>query len=156
MKAFQIQDDWSIEHLRLVERHAPRPGPGEVLIRMSAASLNNRDLFVLKRGYGASTGTLPLVPVSDGVGEVIALGAGVTRLALGDRVCPMFFPGWAGGEPTAERLKSVLGGPVDGTMVELMAIGESSVARVPPHLTDAEAATLPCAALTAWRSWVPQ
>jgi len=156
MKAFQLQDDWSIDHLRLVERPDPTPGPGQVLIRLSAASLNYRDLFVLRRGYGASTGTLPLVPVSDGVGEVVALGAGVVRLAIGDRVCPMFFPDWIGGEPRLARMSRILGGPVDGTMVGLMAIGAESVVRVPPYLSDVEAATLPCAALTAWRALVTE
>lgn len=156
MKAFQLQDDWSIDHLRLVERPDPAPGPGQVLLRMGAASLNYRDLFVLRRGYGAATGTLPLVPVSDGVGEVVALGAGVDRFAVGDRVCPMFFPDWIGGEPRAAHIAAILGGPVDGTMVGLMAVGARSVVRVPPHLADVEAATLPCAALTAWRALVTE
>jgi len=156
MKAFQIQDDWSIDHLQRVERAEPVPKPGEVLIRLRAASLNFRDLFVLKRGYGASTGTLPLVPVSDGVGEVVALGEGVTRVAVGDRVSPMFFPDWIGGEPRAALLARILGGPLDGTMTELMAIDARSVSHVPAHLSDAEAATLPCAALTAWRALVTE
>ena len=92
MKAYQLQDDWSIDNLRRLERPDPTPKPGQVLIKLRAASLNFRDLFVLKRGYGASTGTLPLIPVSDGVGEIVAIGEGVTRVAPGDRVCPMFFP----------------------------------------------------------------
>jgi NADPH:quinone reductase-like Zn-dependent oxidoreductase len=156
MRAYQLQDDWSIDNLRRVERPDPSAGPGQVLIRLRAASLNFRDLFVLKRGYGASTGTLPLIPVSDGVGEVVALGEGVTRVALGDRVCPMFFPDWMGGAPRAALLAAILGGPRDGTMAELMAIDARSVSRVPAHLSDAEAATLPCAALTAWRALVSE
>jgi len=156
VKAFQLQDEWSIDHLRRVERPDPAPGPGQVLIRLRAASLNFRDLFVLKRGYGASTGTLPLVPVSDGVGEVVALGAGVTRVALGERVCPMFFPDWIGGAPRAALLAAILGGPLDGTMTEVMAIDARAVSRVPEHLSDEEAATLPCAALTAWRALVTE
>jgi NADPH:quinone reductase-like Zn-dependent oxidoreductase len=156
MKIYQLQDEWSIEHLRRAERPDPTPSPGQVLLRLRAASLNYRDLFVLKRGYGASTGTLPLIPVSDGVGEVVALGAGVARVAVGDRVCPMFFPEWLGGEPRAARLAAILGGPLDGTMSELMAIDARSVSRVPAHLSDAEAATLPCAALTAWRALVSE
>jgi len=156
VRVFQLQDDWSIDNLRLVERPDPVPGPGQVLLRMSAASLNYRDLFVLRRGYGASTGTLPLVPVSDGVGEVVAIGPGVDRLAIGDRVCPMFFPDWIGGEPRAARIAAILGGPVDGVMAELMAVGAGSAVRIPPHLSDAEAATLPCAALTAWRALVTE
>ncbi len=76
---------------------------------MKAAWLNYRDLVVLRRGYGALTGTLPLIPVSDGVGEIVESGAGVTRFAPGDRVCPMFMPTWTGGRPTAERLSRTLG-----------------------------------------------
>lgn len=156
MKAFQLQDDWSIDNLRRVARPDPVAGPGQILIRLRAASLNYRDLFVLKRGYGASTGTLPLVPVSDGVGEVVALGEGVARVALGDRVCPMFFPEWFGGAPRAAHLAAILGGPLDGVMQEIMAIDARSVSRVPGHLSDEAAATLPCAALTAWRALITE
>jgi len=156
MKAHQLQDDWSIDNLRRVERPAPTPQRGQVLIKLRAASLNYRDLFVLRRGYGASTGTLPLIPVSDGVGEIVALGEGVTRVAVGDRVCPMFFPDWIGGAPRAALLAAILGGPLDGTAAELMAIDARAVARVPEHLSDVEAATLPCAALTAWRALVSE
>lgn len=156
MKVFQIQDDWSIDNIRLVERPVPEPGPGEVLLRLKAASLNFRDLVVPKRGYGALTGTLPLVPVSDGVGEVVAVGAGVTRARVGDRVCPMFMPRWTGGEPNAERLTATLGGPLDGVMREYMTIGEQGIAHAPAHLSDEEAAALPCAALTAWTALVTE
>ena len=79
MKVFQLQDNWSIDNLTLTERPKPEPGPGQVLLQMKAASLNFRDLLVPKRGYGALTGTLPLIPISDGVGEVIATGEGVRR-----------------------------------------------------------------------------
>ncbi len=156
MRVYQLQDDWSIDNLRSVERADPALKPGQVLIRLRAASLNYRDLFVLKRGYGASTGTLPLVPVSDGVGEVVAIGEDVTRVAPGDRVCPMFFPDWIGGAPRAATLAAILGGPLDGAMQELMAIDARSVSRVPAHLSNEEAATLPCAALTAWRALITE
>ena len=141
MRIFQIEDDWSIDNLRLTERPDPEPGPGEVLIRLAAASLNYRDLVVLQAGYGRRTGGLPLIPLSDGAGEVVALGAGVRRVALGDRVCPLFTTTWQGGEPSAERFAGTLGGPVDGTMADLMAISEHSVAKVPAHLSDEEGAT---------------
>ncbi|MFZ5463369.1 MAG: zinc-dependent alcohol dehydrogenase family protein [Pseudomonadota bacterium] len=154
MRVFELRDDWSIDNLHLGERPVPRPGAGEVLLRMRAASLNYRDLVVLQRGYGALTGSLPLVPVSDGVGEVVEVGPGVTRVALGDRVCPMFMPGWLGGAPSAARLTRTLGGPLDGVMAEFMAMPEQSVAHVPAHLSDEQAATLPCAALTAWSALV--
>jgi NADPH:quinone reductase-like Zn-dependent oxidoreductase len=153
MRVFELCE-WSMEGLRLGERAAPEPGPGQVLLRMRAASLNYRDLVVLRRGYGALTGTLPLIPVSDGVGEVVAVGPGVTRVREGDRVCPMYMPYYYGGEPTAERLTRTLGGPLDGVMADLMAIDAESVVPVPAHLTDEQAATLPCAALTAWSALV--
>ena len=154
MKVFQIQDDWSIDHLQPAIRPDPEPGPGEVLLRMKAASLNYRDLFVCQRGYGSFTGTLPLVPLSDGVGAVVEVGAGVTRVQVGDRVCPTFHQGWIAGEPDLARLTRTLGGPIDGTMAELMCLSEQGVAKVPAHLSDDEAATLPCAALTAWSALV--
>lgn len=152
MRAFAIEDDWGLDHLRAVTRPEPRPGPGEALLRLSASALNYRDLVVPNRGYGRYTGTLPLIPVSDGVGTVVEIGAGVTRVKPGDRVCPCFFQGWIGGAPTLSRLTRSLGGPLDGTMVELMCVPEDGLVHVPVHLTDVEAATLPCAALTAWHA----
>jgi len=155
MKVFQIQDDWGMEHLRLAARPEPRPGPGQVLLRMRAASLNYRDLLVPYRGYGSFTGELPLIPVSDGVGEVVEIGAGVTRVKVGDRVCPCFNQAWIAGEASPERLAGVtLGGPIDGAMAELMCLPEGGVVKAPAHLTHEEAATLPCAALTAWSALV--
>lgn len=152
MKVFQIADDWGLTHLKLATRADPRPGPGQVLLRMQAASLNYRDLLVPDRGYGVHTGTLPLIPLSDGVGEVIEAGAGVTRVRAGDRVCPCFRQGWIDGPPDASH--SSLGGPIDGTMAELMCLPEGGVVKAPQHLTHEEAATLPCAALTAWSALV--
>jgi NADPH:quinone reductase-like Zn-dependent oxidoreductase len=154
MKVFQIQDDWGMENLRLSTRPDPRPGPGQVLLRMQAASLNYRDLLVPSRGYGVHTGTLPLIPVSDGVGEVVEAGSGLTRVNKGDRVCPMFNQGWISGEPGAEPATRTLGGPLDGAMAEYMVLPEAGVCKVPAHLTDEQAASLPCAALTAWSALV--
>lgn len=154
MKVFELDGAWSIDNLRVGERPTPRPGTGQVLLRMKAASLNYRDLLVLRRGYGALTGTLPLIPVSDGVGEVVESGEGVTRFTPGDRVCPMFKLTWTSGRPTAERLSRTLGGPLDGVMAEYMSVDEQGLASVPDHLTDEQAATLPCAALTAWSALV--
>ena len=141
-------------HLRLATRPDPRPGPGQVLLRMKAASLNYRDLVVPMRGYGSHTGTLPLIPISDGVGVVLEVGAGVTRAKPGERVCPHFLQAWISGEPTPERLSRSLGGPVDGTMAEYMVLPEEGVSKVPAHLSDEQAASLPCAALTAWSAIV--
>jgi len=139
-----------MEHLKLSSRSEPVAGPGQVLVRMKASSLNYRDLVVPARGYGSYTGTLPLIPVSDGVGVVDAVGAGVSRVAVGDRVCPTYFQSWTGGEPDLERLTQSLGGPIDGTMTDLMCLSEQGVVKVPAHLSDTQAASLPCAALTAW------
>jgi NADPH:quinone reductase-like Zn-dependent oxidoreductase len=154
MKVFELRDRWELDALRLGERPRPACGRGQVLLRMRAASLNYRDLVVLRRGYGSLSGTLPLIPLSDGVGEVVEVGEGVTRVAVGDRICPMYMPGYVGGEPTAERLARTLGGPLDGVMAEYVAIDAEGVARVPAHLRDEQAATLPCAALTAWSALV--
>lgn len=154
MRVFQIQDDWGMDHLQVATRPDPRPGTGEVLLRMRAASLNYRDLLVPGRGYGSFTGNLPLIPVSDGVGEVVEVGTGVTRVKVGDRVCPCFNQGWIAGEPDLDRMTRTLGGPIDGTMADLMCLPEGGVVKVPAHLSDEEAATLPCAALTAWSAVV--
>jgi len=154
MKVFQLQDNWSIDNLTLTGRPKPEPGPGQVLLQMKAASLNFRDLLVPKRGYGTLTGTLPLIPISDGVGEVMATGVGVRRVVVGDRVCPIMIQSWISGPPTMERVSSTLGGPLDGVMAEYMVLNEECVVQAPEHLSNEEAATLPCAALTAWSAVV--
>jgi len=154
VKVFQIEGDWGMDNLRISTRPEPRPGAGEVLLRVKASSLNYRDLLVPNRGYGSFTGNLPLIPLSDGVGEVIEIGAGVTRVKPGERVLPCFQQGWIAGEPSLERLTRTLGGPVDGTMAELMCLSQEGVVRAPAYLSDLEAATLPCAALTAWSALV--
>ena len=156
MKAYQIRDEWSLEHIELVEIPKPSPGPGEVLVEMKASSLNYRDMVVANRGYGSKTGNLPLIPVSDGVGIVRELGDGVSRVAIGDRVCPLFMQGWISGPPNRERLSATLGGPIDGVMAEFRCFPQDSVSKVPEELTDLEASTLPCAALTAWSALVEE
>jgi NADPH:quinone reductase-like Zn-dependent oxidoreductase len=154
MRVFQIEGDWGMGHLRLSTRDKPRAGPGQVVVQMKASSLNYRDLVVPNRGYGNHTGNLPLIPVSDGAGVVCEVGPGVRRVAVGDRVCPTYFQRWVSGEPDLERLTQSLGGPIDGTMTEYMCLSEEGVSKVPAHLSDVEAATLPCAALTAWSALV--
>ena len=154
MRVFQIEGEWGMEHLRLSTRPEPKAGPGQVVVKMGASSLNYRDLVVPNKGYGSHTGTLPLIPISDGAGIVTEVGPGVRRVAVGDRVCPTFFQNWISGEPDLERLTRSLGGPVDGTMADYMCLSEEGVAKVPAHLSDIEAATLPCAALTAWSALV--
>lgn len=155
MRAIEIRGGFGLDNLQLGERPDPAPGPGEVLLRMRAVSLNYRDLMTVEGSYNPRQ-PLPLVPCSDGVGEVAAVGEGVSRVAVGDRVATLFSQGWMGGRPTVEELRATLGGPLDGTLAELMVLPERGVIRVPEHLSDAEAATLPCAALTAWSALVEQ
>ncbi len=150
MRVFQVEGEWGMDNLKLSQRPDPVAGPGQVLVRMKASSLNYRDLVVPERGYGSFTGTLPLIPISDGMGVVCDVGAGVRRVAVGDRVCPTYFQNWTGGEPDLERLTQSLGGPIDGTMADIMCLSEQGLVKVPDYLSDVEAATLPCAALTAW------
>lgn len=154
MRVFQIQDEWGFDHLQVATRPDPKPGPGQVLIAMKASSINYRDLVVPNRGYGSFTGNLPLIPLSDGVGEIVEVGAGVKQLKSGDRVCPCFMQNWLGGAASLERVTGTLGGPIDGTMAQLMCLPESGVVKVPSYLSHEEAATLPCAALTAWSALV--
>ncbi len=149
MRVWELTDSFGLDKLALGERPDPRPGPGEVLLRMQAASLNFRDTLVVEGGYGPRVAT-PLIPVSDGVGEVIAVGDGVSRVGVGDRVCPLFFQRWQGGEARQAKMHESLGGPVDGVLAEFRVFPEDGVAPVPAHLSDVEAACLPCAALTAW------
>jgi len=154
MRVFQVEGDWGIQNLKISVRPDPTPGPGQVLLRMRASSINYRDPIVPERGYGSQSGELPLIPVSDGVGDVIEVGAGVTRVKVGDRACPAYFQTWISGEPNANRLTHSLGGPLDGTMSELMCLSEEGVVKVPEYLSNLEASTLPCAALTAWSALV--
>lgn len=140
----------------LTVREVPDPaaGPGEVLVRMRAATLNYRDTLVVEGGYGSHQRSENLIPLSDGAGEVVAVGEGVTRFKAGDRVVANFFQGWLAGEPGPEKLATGLGGRLDGVAAELRVLPESGLAHTPAHLTDAEAAALPCAGLTAWSAVV--
>jgi NADPH:quinone reductase-like Zn-dependent oxidoreductase len=149
MRVWELVDGFAPEHLRLAERPDPSPGPGQVLVRIGAASLNYRDTLVIRGGYGPRVG-LPLIPVSDGAGSVAAVGAGVAEVRPGDRVAPLFFQDWQGGPPSPEKLFRSLGGPLDGALADFMCVDAAGVARIPPDLSDAEAACLPCAGLTAW------
>ncbi|MDN3517227.1 NAD(P)-dependent alcohol dehydrogenase [Aquisalimonas lutea] len=152
MKVWEVQSHWGIDALTAIDRAAPVPGSGEIVVRMRAASVNYRDLLTVQ-GQGVGN-ELPLVPFSDGAGEVLEVDTGVTRVAPGDRVCPMFFPSWIDGGPTAEKRSDPLGGPRPGVLQEEMVLDAEAVAPVPEHLSMIEAATLPCAALTAWRALV--
>ncbi|MEO1367067.1 MAG: NAD(P)-dependent alcohol dehydrogenase [Acidobacteriota bacterium] len=149
MKVFEIQNGFGLDHLQPAERDDPRPGPGQVLLNMRAVSLNYRDFLMVTGRYNPRQ-PLPLIPCSDGVGTVEEVGDGVEDLAVGDRVATVFSQGWLAGEPTQAKIRSTLGGPLDGTLAEKMVLDATGVVAVPPELSDIEAATLPCAALTAW------
>jgi NADPH:quinone reductase-like Zn-dependent oxidoreductase len=150
VKVWQLTREWSIDAMEMVDQPDPTPGPGQVVVRMRAASLNFRDLLTVEGKGGAYR--LPFVPFSDGAGEVASVGEGVTRVAVGDRVCPMFFQSWFDGRPTASYRRLALGGTRPGVLQELLLLDAEGVSRMPSHLTFEQAATLPCAALTAWRA----
>jgi NADPH:quinone reductase-like Zn-dependent oxidoreductase len=153
MKAFQLTSFAGIEGLDPVNLPAPKPGPHEVLIRIRAASLNYRDLLVADGKYGPNQ-RAPLIPLSDGAGDVAAVGEGVTRFRVGDRVAGCFFQGWIAGPPSREKLTGDLGGGIDGVLAEQVVLHEQTVVRLPEHLTWEEGATLPCAGVTAWQAVV--
>lgn len=151
MKAYTTLGD-GIAALQLDEHPIPVPGPNEVVVKMAAASLNFRDLLVVN-GTAHWKPPEPRVPASDGVGIVVAAGAGVTRSRPGDRVAGIFLPKWLDGELTSETSAGGLGGPAaDGTLTEYRTFDEQAVVAVPGHLTDVEAATLPDSAVTAWHA----
>lgn len=156
MKIIELREGWGPENLVAAERPDPSPGPGQVMLRLKAAAINYRDYLMIQGGYGSTAGTLPLIPLSDGVGEVVEIGDGVTRVAVGDRVCPTFFQDWVSGPPNEAALATALGGPLDGVLCEMMVLSEDGVVKVPAKLDDDAAATLPCAGLTAWNAVVGQ
>jgi NADPH:quinone reductase-like Zn-dependent oxidoreductase len=153
MRAIEIQNKFGLESLTLVERPDPTAGPFQALLKLRAASLNYRDLLTVEGKYNPKL-PLPLIPLSDGVGEVVAIGDCVTRVKVGDRVAANFSQKWLGGEPARAKLGASLGGPLDGMLSEFRALHEDGLVQVPAHLTDEEAATLPCAAVTAWNSLI--
>jgi NADPH:quinone reductase-like Zn-dependent oxidoreductase len=153
MRVIELQDAFGIDHLKLTERPDPALGPGQVLVRMRAFSLNYRDLLLVKGQYNPRL-KFPFVPLSDGAGEVVAVGAGVARFKPGDRVAGAFMQRWVEGELTEAKAKSALGGAIPGVAAEQMVFEERGLVAVPTHLSFEEAATLPCAAVTAWNALV--
>ena len=140
---------------RLTIEEAPIPAPAErqVLVRVRAASLNRRDVYVLKGQYPMPPRP-QLVPLSDGAGEVAGVGAGVTRFKVGDRVAAIFFQRWLDGRPDADTPSSALGGQMDGMLSEYVCLSEEGLVRAPDGYSHEEASTLPCAAVTAWNGLV--
>jgi NADPH:quinone reductase-like Zn-dependent oxidoreductase len=154
MRVYQVEEQWDMAHLSLSQRPEPQAGVGQIRLSMRAAALNYRDLLVPQKGYGSRMQALPLVMLSDGVGVVDQIGTGVTGVTLGQRLCPLLFQGWQGGPPDAQKLSRGLGCETDGTMADYMVLQPMDAAPVPDYLTDAEAASLPTAGLTAWRALV--
>lgn len=152
MKAWEIQNDGGIDALADVTHPDPEPGHGEILVDVKAVSLNYRDLLHVL-GF-TDQDKRPLVPCSDGAGKVVAVGPGVSRFAVGDTVAGTFFARWHAGGITAEIMESARGGRLPGLLAERVCLNEHGAVHVPPGWTPAQAATLPCAALTAWHALV--
>ena len=150
MRVWQISS-FGIDSLEFAERPTPEPGPGQVLVKIHAISLNFRDLMMVKGLYNPKL-KLPRIPCSDGAGEVMALGPGVTQWKPGDRVAGIFMQNWLDGPPTPAKVRGALGGDIDGTLAEFVAFNENGLVPIPDHLSYQEAATLPCAAVTAWNA----
>jgi NADPH:quinone reductase-like Zn-dependent oxidoreductase len=150
MKIYTAHPGHHIEGLARRDAERPPLGPRDVRVRMRAVTLNYRDLMVVSGNYGL--GSDPVVPVSDGAGEVIAVGDDVQRFAVGDRVMGSFFPDWTEGEPDAWKTKAALGGSRPGVLAEEVVLDQDAWVRTPAHLNFAEAAALPCAGVTAWNA----
>jgi NADPH:quinone reductase-like Zn-dependent oxidoreductase len=141
-----------IDSLALREESRPRPGPAQVLVRMRAAALNSRDLGVTRGRPARGPAPPNLVPLSDGAGEVAEIGAGVTRVKPGDRVASIFMQSWIGGEIEPYHVESSLGGSIGGVLGEYIVFDHEGLVQMPAHLSFEEAATLPCAGVTAWNA----
>ncbi len=152
MKIYEIQQ-FGIEELALVEREKPTISDTQVLVKFHATSLNYRDLMMIKGWYNPRL-KMPLVPFSDGAGEVVSVGESVSKFKIGDRVCPIFMQNWFDGEIDLTKSRGALGGDIDGCLREFGAFEENGLVHIPQHLSYEEAATLPCAAVTAWNALV--
>lgn len=155
MRAYEIVSDGGVEALALNSRPTPQPGPGEILVRMRASSINYRDLSTIVDPAARGI-PYPRIPNSDGAGEVVEIGAGVTRFAAGDRVAGCFFQNWSDGRISTTAMASALGGPIDGVLAEEVVFSEQGAVHLPPQLSFEEGATLPCAGLTAWNCLIEQ
>lgn len=150
MKAYQLQAH-NLDSLKLIDLPEPTVGENEVLVKIKANSMNYRELLILCGGYDRNK-KIPVIPVSDGVGDVVSVGDGVTAFQEGDRVAGTFFRDWEAGKATEQQMNKALGGGIDGTLAEYVVFSERGLVKIPEHLSYEEAATLPCAALTAWNT----
>jgi NADPH:quinone reductase-like Zn-dependent oxidoreductase len=152
MRAYQLPKGGAgIDGLVEVDRPMPKPLHRQVLVKVLACSLNYRDLGIVRGSYRQPIRE-NLVPLSDGAGEVVEVGPGVTRVKTGDKVAGCFFQRWVGGEPSPQVHTSALGGGIDGMLTEYIVLEEEGVVKIPGHLSVEEGATLPCAAVTAWEA----
>ena len=151
MRAWEIVSEGGVKALSLADRSVPEPGPGQVQVRVRASSINYRDLITVEDPASRNL-TLPAVPNSDCAGEITALGPDVAGFAVGDRVAGCFFQDWQAGSCSARVMASALGGALDGVLAEQVVLSAGGVVPIPDHLSFEEAATLPCAALTAWHA----
>lgn len=151
MKAYQLQGHNSLDALKLIDLPDPVVEPNDVLVKIHANSMNYRELLILRGGYVRNK-KIPVIPVSDGAGEVVSVGKNVTAFQVGDRVAGTFFRDWVSGVPTEDMMNTALGGGIDGMLAEYVARTEHAWVKIPEHLTYSQAATLPCAAVTAWNS----
>ncbi len=151
MKSWFIQTHGGFDGLVLKEGAEPKPGDGDVLVRVRAVSLNYRDLLTVKQERPGNL-PAPFVPCSDGAGEVVSVGSAVTGWKVGDRVAGIFFSDWLGGPFDLKYHKKALGGSAPGMLSEYVVLPEHALVAVPDHLSFEEAACLPCAAVTAWQA----
>jgi NADPH:quinone reductase-like Zn-dependent oxidoreductase len=150
MKVWKIQS-FGIDQLALEDSAPPRPGRGEVLVKIHAVSLNYRDLLMVRGQYNPRM-ALPRIPCSDGAGEVVEVGSEVTGITVGKRVAGIFMQHWLDGRPTAQKTRGALGGDIDGMLAEYVVLRQEGVVPIPGHLSYVEGATLPCAGVTAWNA----
>jgi NADPH:quinone reductase-like Zn-dependent oxidoreductase len=151
LKAWRFVEAFGLDNLRILELPDPIPGPGQAVVRVRACSLNYRDLVLSKGGYGRAVKP-PLTPLSDCAGEVTAVGSEVSRVKAGDRVCGIFMQRWLAGGPDDDKFASAMGGAIDGVLAEQVCLNAEGLVHFPGHLSFEEAATLPCAAVTAWNA----
>jgi NADPH:quinone reductase-like Zn-dependent oxidoreductase len=152
MRAYQLaKSGTGIEALTKVERPNPKPGHRQVLVKVAACSLNFRDLGIVRGTYRMPSKE-NVIPLSDGAGEVVEVGAGVTRVKVGDKVAGNFFSRWPGGEPPPDVQMTALGGAVDGMLAEYVVLEEEGTVKLPAHLSPEEGAALPCAGVTVWHA----
>ena len=154
MRSYVIPSPKGIDSLTPVERPDPTPGPRQVLVRVRATSLNYRDLLTVEATYSRAAPKADLIPLSDGAGEVVAVGPGVSRVKVGDRVAGCFMQKWIGGAIDEAAQASAMGGAIDGMLTEMAVLEEDGVVKLPAGLSFEEGATLPCAAVTAWHALV--